>query len=399
MPKQRYPKTVVEILNKSLGLVAEVRNLYPINKGGMVLRYSDELSDYGTCMFRIATKDPLLTTFGDILVPHKYHVRIKRGGTTVWQGAIIDNIERNKNYIEVKAAQYEYYLDKMLIRRDTSAPSGADTSTDSWKNYRTLSSGTMATNLTTIINNAIADFGSNHVLGAMTVGTIENPDYPAGFVDSGGVSLTGGWTFTDFVSLRFDYHTVQYALEAFGIYTNADYEIDNTLTFNFKKFLGRKEPQLTLEYGTFGNIVDYNLPRLGGRMVNDMWGIAAEEDGTILNLTLRNEPSILEYGLLMGAQAFGDVKTKNELKKRLYEELQYVKSPEDSPVNLVLNEKSYPLGQYQVGDIVTVRIKDYNIDFKKWRRIVGITVTLHNTGREMITVQTNRPRDEDIGAE
>lgn len=388
-------RTYVQILNRDLDLIAEIRNLYPINQAGMILRYSDELSDYGTCTFRLVTQDPVLTEFGDILIPHKYHVRIKRGQATAWQGAIIDNVERNKNFIEIKAAQYEYYFDKMLIRRDTSAPADADTSTDSWKNYRTFSSGTMASAVTTIMNNAIADFGTDHVLGAMTLGTIENPDYPLGFSDADGIALTGGWSFTDFITLRFDYHSVQYVLEAFGMYTNADFEITNDLVFNFEKFLGNKQANLTFEYGTFGNIIDYNLPRLGGRMLNSIWGIAAEEDGTILHANQRDESAIGEYGLLMGASAFSDVKTQNELKKRLNEQIQYTKTPEDSPVNVVLNEKAYP-AQYGVGDIVTIKVNDHNIDFNNPRRIVGVTVTVHGTGREIITVQTNKVRDEDM---
>lgn len=390
-------KTYVEILNQSLAKVAELRNLYPINEQGMVLRYSDELSDYGTCLFRIATKDPVLTQYGDILIPHKYHIRIMRGKTKVWQGAITDNTERNKNYIEVRGSQYEFYLDKMLVRRDTTAPADADTSTDSWKNYRTFSTGTMASAVQTIIQNAATDFGSEHILGAMTVGDIENPDYPDGFTDSGGLALTGAWNFTDFITLRFDYHSVQYVFSAFGMYTNADYEIDGNLAVNFKKFLGNKQSGITFEYGTFGNIVDYNLPRLGGRMVNSLWGIGADEDGTILHANTRDESSIQEYGLLQGADAFADVKTQNELKKRMSESLQYTKTPEDSPVNVLLNEKSYPLGQFGIGDIVTIKVTDHNIDFNKPRRVVGITVNLHSTGREMITVQTNKVRDADLG--
>lgn len=390
-------KTYVEILNQSLAKIAEIRNLYPINEQGMVLRYSDELSDYGACTFRVATKDPVLTHYGDILVPHKYHIRIMRGKTKVWQGAITDNTERNKNYIEVKGSQYEFYFDKMLVRRDTSAPADADTSTDSWKNYRTFSTGTMASAVQTIIQNAATDFGSEHILGAMTVGDIENPDYPDGFADAGGLALTGEWNFSDFITLRFDYHTVQYVLSAFGMYTNADYEIDENLAVNFKKFLGNKQSGITFEYGTFGNIVDYNLPRLGARMVNSLWGIGADEDGTILHANVRDEASIQEYGLLQGPDAFADVKTQNELKKRMIESLQYTKTPEDSPVNVLLNEKSYPLGQFGVGDIVTVKVTDHNISFNKPRRVVGITVNLHNTGREMITVQTNKVRDADLG--
>src|SRR5690348_16452280 len=108
-------KTVVEILDSSLGKIAEIRNLVPLDKSGTVLRYSKELSDFGTCSFRVSVHDPLFTDLGDILIPHKYHVRINRGGTYIWQGAIIDNPVRNKYYVEVRAAQYLYYFDHVLI--------------------------------------------------------------------------------------------------------------------------------------------------------------------------------------------------------------------------------------------------------------------------------------------
>lgn len=185
-------RNVVEILNGDLDKITEVRSLYPLSTDGTVLRYSDELSDYGTCKFRVSTKDPMLTEFGDVLEPHRYHVRIRRGGSVVWQGAIVDNPERTARYIEVEAAQYEYYLSKILIRRDTTAPTGFNDGTSSWKNYRTFTSGTMSSNVTTIINNAISDFGTDHVLGGMTIGTVENPDYPQGFKDANGNDLTGG---------------------------------------------------------------------------------------------------------------------------------------------------------------------------------------------------------------
>jgi len=239
------PRHTLEILDNDLNKITEVRALYPLTKSGTVLEYSDELSDYGKCRFRISTKDPLLTRFGDIVNPHQYHIRVRRAGQVVWQGAIIDNVQRTARFIEVVAAQYEYYLGRVLIHRDSSAPSGFDDGTSSWKNYRTFTTGTMAASVTTIINNAISDFGNNHVLGSMTLGTVENPNYPDGFKDQNGNDLTGGWSFSDFISLRFDYHTADYVLRAFGIYTNADYEITKDLAFNFKKFLGTKQTNLT----------------------------------------------------------------------------------------------------------------------------------------------------------
>lgn len=386
--------TTVEILNKSLERVAMVRNFYPIDSNGNILRYSKELSDWGECRFRVATKDPILTQYGDILQPHVYNIRIKRDGTTVWSGVIVDNSDRNKNYIEVVAVEYEYYLDKVLIRRDAQQVTG-----DGKDNYRTFTSGTMAAAVTSIINSAKTDFGSNHPLSAMVVSSanIENPDYPAGFTNENGASLTGEWAFTDYINLQFDYHSAYYVLKSFGIYANCDFEIDENITFKFKKFLGQKRPDVTFEYGTRGNLIDYSIPRFGRRMVNDMWGIAADSDGKILHASQSDSSSVQRYGLLQGAQAFSDVKDLNFLKTRMAEQLQFTKTPEDSPVNLMLDERGYPLGRYGIGDIVNVRIKDHIIDYRSPRRVVGITVTLHNTGREIIVVQTNQPRSKDVG--
>lgn len=391
-------KTIIEILNRSLEKVAEARALYPINKQGMVLRYSKELSDYGTCTFRLRPQDPIFTDFGDILEPHKYHIRIKRGKTTVWQGAIVDNPHRTHNYVEVKGAEYEFYLDKVQIKR-TSAVSfgGTEPGEDIGKHYRIFSSGTMATAVTNIVTEGVAAFGENHIMADVTIGTVENPDYPKNFADSDGNALTGAWNFSDDVVLQFDYQSVSYALKAFGIYASADFRINNDLEFEFKKFLGNKNHGVGFFYGTQGNIVDYDIPRLGSRMVNDLTGIATDPNGAVLHTNKSDSQSKEEYGLLQDAAAFADVKDKNALNARLAEQLRLTSRPESSPHNFLLNEEGYPLGQYDIGDLITAKVQDGAIDYKEVRRVTGITVNLHNTGRELVTVQTNAPRPEDIG--
>jgi hypothetical protein len=388
-------KTTVEILDKSLNKVAEIKNLAPINNSGMILRYSKELSDYGKCMFRVRSDDPLFTALGDVLQPHVYNVRIKRGTTTVWQGAIVNNPERTKNFVEVEAVEYLYYLDKMLIRRDAETTAG-----DGKDNYRTFTSGTMASAINTLVTNAKSDFGSSHPLGSLIVGTIDNPNYPLGFVDSAGTSTTGAFNFSSTVTLQFDYHTVYFVLKQFGIYTNCDFQIDSSLTFNWRTFLGNKHTDVVFQYasGSKGNIVDYNLPRLGQRMVNDLWAIAATTDGKILHSEITDTDSINTYGRLMDATAYIDVKDNGFLKARGTQSLFFTKNPDASPINLLVDENAYPLGQYDIGDIVTVKVKDNVINYQKQRRIVGITVNLHNTGRELTTIQTNAPREADLGA-
>lgn len=385
-------KTKVQILNNSLEVVAEILRFYPLNNDGMILRYSKELSDWGFCTFRISTKDPILSQYGDILVPHRYHVRIKRDGVTVWSGAIIDNPDRNKTYIEVKAAEYDFYLDNILIHRDASVTSG-----DGKENYKTFSSGTMAAAITTLINDAKSDWGTNSVMNNLTVGTIENPDYPAGFLNSSGAPLTGAWSFSSFVTLQFDYMSVYYVLKAFGLYTNCDFEIDENMVFDFKKFIGSKTNNVTFRYGTQGNIVDYSNPRKGDKMVNDFWAIAADNSGNVLHVEQSDSVSRNTYGLLQKAQAFTDVKDQNFLKTRANASLNLLKNPDVSALSVILDEKGYPLGQYDIGDFVTVDIQDHVISFNQMMRIVGITVNLHNTGREMTTVQMNQPDPLDVG--
>lgn len=393
-----HTKTVVEILNSSRQKVAEIRSLYPINRDGTVLRYSRELSDYGKCTFRVSTKDPIFDQFGDILVPHQYHVRIKRGQEVVWQGAIVDNTERNKRFVEIEAAEYLFYLDKILIRRDADKP---NTDEDE-SNFRVFSSGTMAAAVTTLFNQAVADLGAAHPLASATIGTIDNPDFPNNFVKANGDPLTGAWTFSDDMTLQFDYHTALYVLKAFGIYSGADFELTEDLEFNFQPLIGQRISGITFSYAPAStNIVDYNIPRYGQRMVNHLIGIAADDEGKVLhdNNAGRDSVSINTYGLLQDAIAFSDVKHRNALAMRLREESRLIANPEESPINIVLNETAYPLGQYGLGDIIWVNIQDHVISYKKERRIIGITVNLHDTGREMVTIQTNRPAENLIGSE
>jgi len=386
-------RTRVEILDINLNKIAEIKNLYPINREGTILRYSRELSDYGMCKFRISTKDPVFTQFGDILIPHRYHVRIRRGQEIVWQGAVVDNTERNKRFIEVEAAEYLFYLDRILIRRDQDKP---DTSEDE-SNFRVFNSGTMAAAVINVLNQGIIDLGASHPLAATVIETVENPEFPNNFVSSDGTNLTGNWIFSDTnISLQFDYHSALYVLKAFGIYSGADFELTKDLKFNFKKLVGQRVSGITFSYKQVGtNIVDYNIPRYGKRMANQLIGIASDEEGKVLHDSNagRDSVSIGTYGLMQEARAFADVKSKNALAARLNEETRLISNPEESPINIILNENSYPLGQFGLGDIIWIDIQDHVISYKKERRIIGMTVNLHDTGREMITIQTNRPAE------
>lgn len=388
-------KTTVEILDNDLNRIAVVKALVPLTKTGMVLRYSRELSDYGQCTFRVSTKDPILTEFGDILQPHKYHIRIKRAETIVWQGVIVDNPVRNKNYVEVKGFEYLYYLSKVLIRRDADNP----TTTNDESNFKVFKTGTMAAAVTTVFNNAITDLGPGHILASATLGTVENPNYPDNFITSGNARLTGAWNFSSDVAVQFDYHSALYVIKSFGIYANADFEMTTGLVFNFKKLIGNRITGLTFAYNRVGtNVTDYNFPRLGARLANDLYGIAADDSGKVLHANKVNTTSINTIGRLQDVRAYSDVKNRNLLDARLAKELELTVDPDESPITIVVDEKAYPLGQFTLGDILWVKIKDHGINYEKERRVVGWTVNLHNTGRELTYIQTNSPDPKLIGA-
>lgn len=384
----------IQILDLSLNVVAEVVTPYPLDKSGVIIQYSKELSDYGQCKFRVSAFDSILTQYGDILKPHQYHIRLRRNNQIVWQGAIIENSKRTKEYIEVIAAEYLFYLDKILVNRSSNDPATGTAN----QVFRIFQSGTMADAVTAMINESITTLktatNSNAILANMTLGTIENPNYPPNMTDNAGTALSGAWNFSSTLQLSYDFQTVYYILKSFGIYSYADFKIDSNLVFTYSKFSGN-DHHYDVNF-TFtkhnSNIIDYNLPRFGQRMVNDLIGIATDTSGIILHKEQTDQTSISTYGLMQGVAAYADVKDQGILNARTQAELPFISAPDETNVLIVLNETAaYPLGQWDIGDLVTVSVMNNAVSFTDIRRVVGATVSVNSTGREITTVQTNKP--------
>lgn len=374
----------VDILDRSLNYKATIRNLPVLDNQKHFLDYGHVLSGIGKCKFRIGTKDPLLASEGNILTPFKYHVRVKRFGVTVWQGVIVKNPRRNRRFIEVEARSYLYLLDRINIRHDPADGSGGE-------NYRTFKSGTLAAAITALLSEAKADMGAP--LSSLTIGTIDNPNFPADFKDATGAALTGPWTFSNNFQIKFDYRSVFYVIQMLATYGNFDFEVTDDMVFNFKSYIGNKQPQLVFTYGEFGNLEDYDAPLDGDQMANFLQGIAANTDNTILHADQSDQASINEYGRIMGTAAYGDVKNINLLNSRLRQELAQVKTP-DPELHLVPNDRAYPLGQYKIGDTVSAKITDGIISVDSARRLVGDDIKVGLTGKEDIRLVTNKPRDD-----
>ena len=378
----------IEILTNAGALVAPVTILAPINTSNDTIFFTYRLSNWGECKFRIATKDPLFDIAGDVLEPYKYHVRVLRFGVEVWRGVIVDNPQRNNKYVEVIALSYLFLLSKVLVRHDASVTAG-----DGLDNYRTFKTGTMSTAITSVINEAIADVGSANPLSTMTISSIENPSYPANYTDSSNQPLTGDWNFSSDLTLQYDYRNVFYVIASMGQYTASDFEIDKDFKFNFKTFLGNRVSNKTFTYGSFGNLLNYNAPRYGRRMANSLTGVAADFGNQILHVEQTDAESISTYGKIQDVAAYIDVKNTNALKSRLNEELRLISTP-DSEIQITLNDKAPQLGEYNIGDIITIDIDDGIIQFRqKERRIVGINVSVANNGSDNIQLITNKPKD------
>lgn len=392
--------TRIELLDASLNLITWIQTPYPLDSAGSIVQYTKELSDFGQCKFRVSSYDPIFKQFGDILQPHINHVRVNRAGTIVWQGAVLENSKRTKDYVEVIAVEYEWYLNRVLIARTS-----IDPATNTADNiYRIFSSGTMASAVTTVLNETITTYkGTNgvHPLANMTLGQIDNPNYPPNTTNATGGALTGGWSFGDGSAapqMTFDFQPVLYLLKSFGNVTYADFEIDQNLVFNFRSFLGNdRHYDVNFTWGKHGNATDFNIPRLGQQMANDLIGIATDNNGVILHAEQTDQPSITASGIIQSVAAYSDIKDQATLNARVQAELPLISNPNDSPITMVLADKSYPLGLYDIGDIVTVNVNHDSLTYSAIKRIVGIGVVTDDTSRETISVQMNTPLPNQYG--
>jgi hypothetical protein len=403
------PQTRVEILNSSLQLITWVKSPYLLNATDW-LQYSKELSDFGQCKFRISSYDTLFKEFGDILQPHQNHIRVLRGNVIVWTGAIVENTKRTKDFVEVIACEYEWYLNKILVNRSSLDPGVIASSSNNngydgiYRIFNTANGATtMQAAVTAIMNETITNYqGANgvHPLANLTIGTIQNPNYPPNITNGASppAALTGAWYFGDGTTapaMTFDFHTILYILKSFSTVTYSDFQIINnngTLVFNFLNFLGNDNHEtVNFTWGQHGNAVDFNVPRLGQQMANELIGIATDINGSVLNFQGTDQTSVTNNGIIQSVAAYADIKDQATLNARIQAEIPLISEPNDSPLTFTMDENGFPLGLYDIGDIVTCNVNHDFLTYSAIKRVVGITVAVGTTGRELTTVQLNTP--------
>lgn len=379
------PNYKIEVLDRDLQPITSLNVFVPTDQVGNYLEYEARLSSYGEAKFRVLTKDVAWDRLGNIFDPYQNHIRIYRSNQLVWAGVVVDLPTRNKRYIEIKARTYLHVLEKVLVKHD--APDGNNA-----EYFRTFKSGTMADAVKAVVTESIKDTAAYPVIRMITLGTIINPKYPQGFVDTANNSIAGQeWKFTADIALKFDERDIFFVLSQLANYSNCDFEITEDLVFNFIPRIGSRKVDMVFDYGVGGAVDDYNAPLWGSRMANHLVGIAADKDYVILKDEISDNASIAKRGRLSGVAAYIDVKNKNALKVRLAEEIRFVAEP-DAELDLYMNDKAVPLGQYGLGDTITAVIKDGPINVRQERRVVGYKVKVNITMDESVRVITNKPR-------
>lgn len=382
----------VLILDNQMNVITRVTNFLPLDNIGNWLEYSRKLSGYGLCRFRVGTKDPLFGTTGDIFQPFANNVQVWRNNTIVWQGTIVNVPHRTKNFVEIEAYEFEYMLDKVLIKHDPPDGNGAE-------DYRTLQTGTLATALQTLLTEIITDPSRNLFFNKVIVGEVDNPSFPAGSTDANGVALAGqAWDFSKpGQALKFNYQTFYQVAAALGAYTIYDFELvpnsSGQLVFNFKPFIGNPNTGIVFSYITnrLGELEDYDVPLNGKGQVTYLTGLGADFDFQIIQSQQVSPANVVSlYGRLDGVAAFNDTKNLTTLAARTQQELLLMQTP-DTEVNVITNTRSIDYGLYNVGDYITLNIQDHFIKYNQLRRLVGTDVKVHVTGKDTIKLITNPP--------
>ncbi|MCK9463786.1 MAG: phage tail protein [Proteobacteria bacterium] len=285
----------------------------------------------------------------------------------MWAGVIVNNPHRNHEFIEVEAYTYEYLLSKIQVKHSTA------------KDSRIFDSGTMATAITTIINEGKAVTSSP--IASFTLGTITNPNYPW-------VSGTA-WTFTSTYSMEFPYCNALQIISSFADITNADFTVSDSKVFTFKPTIGRDRTDISLRYGRGGNVSDYDAPLDGGNLSNDLIVFSLDKAGTnLISSSAMDTSTFGTYGRLWRSIPINDQLEQYQLNAKVGNLFKLDKSP-DTQISLVLNERAMPIGTYDLGDTISIAISDGPIAVNKTARVIGWRCFVTNTGVESVSILTN----------
>jgi hypothetical protein len=356
----------VEILDTNDAVVDIVRTMIPFDDNGTVLQFDDYLSNYGQCRFRVKLKDPMAST--DKFKPFQYRIRIKRANKTVWFGVITDNPQRTTKYIDIEARTLLWYFTRVQVSNDANS------------DYRSFTTGSMLTAVTTLFNEG--KNRANSPMSDFTAGTIENPDYPW-------PPLSTTWAFSDVYKMEYTYANLFDVIFNMAAVANCDFEVTPAKVFNFYRDKGSIKENVSFQWGANGAIEDFNSPLYGSRMANKLTVIGYDKDYKFIKSDQQDTASITANKELWQIVAYNEVLAQDILNAKAIDELELRKYP-DTELSITLNDKALPFGMYELGDYVWIKIKTGIININEPRRVVGWVVKINENDRETVRLITNK---------
>ena len=160
-------------------------------------------------------------------------------------------------------------------------------------------------------------------------------------------------------------------------------------TFNFTRNVGADKPRVVMELDSeisgFTQTKDFRFIK------NDIKGLAVAEGPEVLDQTATDATSRTNYYLREVSKVFPRATSQSELDEAVKDELAEVKDPKRN-FYLTFSSDITPFDGYSMGDNVKVRIDRGRIDVDTYFRVVGMEVTVTDSGVELARPILQRKR-------
>jgi len=330
------------IKDKNRNSIDEITN----HKG---FNYNFELNRPGECSFTTNIDFNGKFTMNN-LYPYLSYLDIFRYDTKVWSG-VLSKIPSGNVGAETGSMNFSFngYL-KLLEKMYTGPLDEIYTATD------------QGTILWTMLNNFQSLPNGNYgiALGNITTGILRDRTYSAF------TQLYKAWT------------------DMTGVINGCDIEITKEKVFNAYLHKGHRLAHV-FEYGK--NISDFSFGIDGDSIVNSSTAVGSGEGIDLLYLVAHNMQSQEKYGLMQGINSHPDVIILDTLAGYAQGEVNEYGEP-TSIINLtatVTNDP--PMGSYETGDEIRVKISKGWVNFDKYLRIKKISIDVDSKGKETVRVE------------
>jgi len=160
-------------------------------------------------------------------------------------------------------------------------------------------------------------------------------------------------------------------------------------TFSFMRNVGAEKPDVVFELNS--EIVDFNIPRNNRFISNVVKGFAVQEGPKVLTKESTDTTSRTAWYRREAYPYFGSATDQADLDQRTNDLLREMKDP-DREMNLKFASGMTPFDGYVMGDSVKVRIKKGRVNIDEYRRVIGMEVSIEDTGIERTVPILQKPR-------